>query len=135
MSIDTAGHVPLYLQVAQLIRQRIMSGEWQTGDTLPGEHALTARYGVSYSTIRSAIAVLRTEELVMTRRGVGSVVASVPPRITITAGKGDRVRSRMPTPEERRALGIAEGIPVTVVERPGRDPEVFDSGRAEVVFS
>jgi len=124
----------MYLQVAQLIRQEIMSGRYAAGDMLPSEKAQMAAYGVSQATVRSALAILREEGLVVTRKSAGSSVGAVPARITITAERDDEVSARMPTPAERRALGLAEGTPVISVRRPGRPEELFDAGRATVVI-
>lgn len=132
--LDPAGNVPKYLQLAQLLRQEIMAGGWAPGAMLPGENPLAGRYEVSTSTVRAAVRVLREEGLVETRRGAGTFVRSVPPKITVTAGPDDVVTARMPTPPERRALGIAEGVPVISVARPGRAEELFDAGRAEIVI-
>jgi GntR family transcriptional regulator len=132
---DLAGRVPVYLQVAQLIRQEIMSGRYRPGDMLPSEHAHMAAYGVSQSTVRAALAVLREEGLVVTRKSAGSSVGAVPPPVTVTAGPGDVVIARMPTPAERQALGLAEGVPVIAVQRPGRAEELFDAGRARIIIS
>lgn len=132
--LERTGRVPLYLQIAQLLRQDIMSGRLRTGDPLPGDNQLVVRYGISSRTARSAVAVLREEGLILTRRGAGSYVASVPPPVLVQCGPGDVVSSRMPTPAERRALGIAEGVPVLSVIRPGREEELFDAGRARVTM-
>lgn len=130
--LEREGRIPLYLQLAQLLRQEIMSGRYKRGDMLPGEAALTDSYAVSPSSARSAMRVLREEGLVETRRGAGSYVRHIPPKITITAGPDDIVTARMPTAAERRALGIAEGVPVLSVTRPGRAEELFDAGRAVI---
>lgn len=130
--LEPGARLPVYMQVAQLVRQQIM--DMRPGDMLPGENALIAAYGISQDTARSALRMLRDEGLIVTRRGAGTFVAAVPPRITIEAGTADTVTARMPTPAERRALGIAEGVPVLSVRRPGRAEELFDAGRAEVVI-
>jgi DNA-binding GntR family transcriptional regulator len=132
---DLAGRVPRYLLVAQLMRQEIMSGRYRPGDMLPSEHALMSVYGVSQSTVRAALAVLREEGLVVTRKSAGSSVGAIPPPVTITAGPDDVITARMPTRAERDALGIAEGVPVIAVQRPGRAEELFDAGRARIIIS
>jgi DNA-binding GntR family transcriptional regulator len=133
--LDPSARMPPYLQVAQLVRQRIMSCEFGTHQALPAEQALATTYGVSRDTVRSALAVLRSEGLVMTRRGAGTIVAAVPPRITITVVAGDQCTSRMPTAGERAALDIAEGVPVIAVTRPGRGEELLDANRTQVIVS
>jgi len=53
---------------------------------------------------------------------------------TVTAGPDDLVSARMPTPAERRALGIiALDIPVLSVKRPGRPEELFDARIVEII--
>lgn len=133
--LDPAGRIPPYLVVAQLVRQDIMAGRYQVNQALPAEEALAATYGVSRDTVRAAFGVLREEGLIMTRRGAGSIVRSVPPQITISAAEGDEVTARIPTPAERAALGLPEGVPVISVKRPGRGEELFDASRARVIWT
>ena len=45
---------------------------------LPAEHALAARFGVSRPVLRQALARLRTEERIYSRKGSGSYVGQVP---------------------------------------------------------
>lgn len=126
--------VPLYIQVAQLVRQRIYGGEWGAGDSLPGEMALRAAYGVSLETVRSALGILREEGLIVTEHGAGTKVKYVPGRVTVTGAPGDRMESRMPTPAERRSLAIPEGVPLVVLVHPDGREEVYDSLRTSVVI-
>lgn len=130
--LSRAPGVPLYLQIAQQLRQGIYRDHYQAGHMLPSEGVLMERLGVSRETIRSALEVLRKEGIVETRRGAGTMVRHVPPPITVTAGPDDVIRTRMPTKAEREALGLAEAVPVLVVKRPGRAEEIFDGNRAEV---
>lgn len=133
--LDRDGNVPVYLQVAQLLRQAIMTGRIQPGVMLPSQNEMSAAYGVSVETARRAVQVLREEGLAVTRRGAGSFAASPPPRISVEAGPDDVVTARMPTRAERHALGVAEGVPVLSVRRPGRGEELFDANRAVVTVS
>src|SRR2546423_6081756 len=55
--------------VASSIRQRIVRGELQEGDSLPPESDLMARYEVSRPTLREAFRVLEAESLITIRRG------------------------------------------------------------------
>lgn len=66
-----------YQQVADQLRNVILSGELTPGDKLPIESDLMALFGVSRSTIREALRVLSSQGLISTTRGVGggSVVA------------------------------------------------------------
>jgi GntR family transcriptional regulator len=69
-----AGPVPLYFQIAQDLRDRILRGEFKSGAALPTEEQLCASYGVSRSTVRQAIADLHAQHLISRRRGLGTFV-------------------------------------------------------------
>ncbi|MFJ8738012.1 GntR family transcriptional regulator [Embleya sp. NPDC127516] len=75
----------LYRQLATAIRGDIQAGEYPPGALLPSESALSERYGVSRPTVRQALAALRTEGLVIVRRGKGSFVrdAATGPTVTL----------------------------------------------------
>jgi GntR family transcriptional regulator len=74
----------LYQQVAAVIREAILSGEFAPDSPLPSEAQLMARYGVSRPTVRNAISALRAEGLIDVRHGKGSFVrSSGQPRMTI----------------------------------------------------
>lgn len=62
--------------VAQQIRARVISGEFAPQQKLPTEHELASRFQVSRNVIREAIARLKLNGLIETRRGVGSFVAT-----------------------------------------------------------
>jgi GntR family transcriptional regulator, transcriptional repressor for pyruvate dehydrogenase complex len=61
---------PAYEQVAAQLRDLIVRGEIMPGQRLPVESELPALFGVSRSTIREALRVLSSQNLVATRRGV-----------------------------------------------------------------
>ncbi len=67
---------PRYSLLAEELRGRIESGEWQAGDRLPSEAELSARNGVSRGTVVRAIGQLVDQGFVTRRQGAGSFVAS-----------------------------------------------------------
>ena len=66
--------VPLYLQVARLIEQRIRGGALAIGSLLPTENDLAKTLAVSRQTVRHAIAHLRDQGMLSARKGVGTRV-------------------------------------------------------------
>lgn len=72
------GKAPIYLRLAQTLRQRIVTGEIDTGDALPSERDLCEILGASRVTVRRAIETLIGEGLIVRRQGSGTYVA---PRI------------------------------------------------------
>ena len=53
-----------YEQLAQILRERITSGDLREGDRLPSETALAQQAGVSRSTVREALRILEQDGLV-----------------------------------------------------------------------
>jgi DNA-binding GntR family transcriptional regulator len=64
--IDPTGPVPPYKQIAEIIRQRITSGEYTKGTRIPTESEMVETWEVARTTARRAIALLRDEGLVDT---------------------------------------------------------------------
>ena len=73
-----AARQPQYALVADALRKRILSGEFPPGHRLPIEPELSREYDVSRSTVREALRVLSSQNLVATSRGVagGSFVVT-----------------------------------------------------------
>ncbi|WP_228001483.1 GntR family transcriptional regulator [Nocardia australiensis] len=63
-----------YRRLAAELREAITSGEFGSGDRLPSEESLAGQYGVSRGTVRQALAVLRANGLVTSRRGTRRVI-------------------------------------------------------------
>ncbi|AEA28812.1 GntR domain protein (plasmid) [Pseudonocardia dioxanivorans CB1190] len=78
---------PAYQQIADELRTQIVSGQLGSGDRLPSEPELCKAFGVSRSTIREALRVLASQNLVETRRGAtgGSFVSTPDPERSVAA--------------------------------------------------
>jgi len=72
--IDSPSFGPPYSQVARGIRERIVTGEYRSGDRLPSEADLCAMYGVSRMTVRRAVALLVQDGVAFTENGRGTFV-------------------------------------------------------------
>lgn len=75
-----ASPVPRYLQLADLMRQRIARGTWPREHRLPSLEALMAEFGVARVTVRQAIDLLAREGLVSPQQGRGTFVTGAPSR-------------------------------------------------------
>ena len=71
--IDPTGPVRPYLQVAEIIRSQIRSGQLSAGSRIT-EAEITETYEVARSTARRTLAVLRDEGLIFTVPQRGSYV-------------------------------------------------------------
>lgn len=66
-----------YEEIAQDIRQAILSGKYSPNEQLPLEREMCETYGVSRITIKKAVDDLVNQGLVIKRRGAGTFVKSV----------------------------------------------------------
>jgi GntR family transcriptional regulator len=74
-NLNADSKVPLYEQLHHYLRTLILAGSLRTGEKLPSERDLAARYGISRQTVRKALRLLIQEGLVYTRPGAGVFVA------------------------------------------------------------
>jgi GntR family transcriptional regulator len=65
---------PAYVQLADILRQRIAEGEFHAGDRLPTEAELMRAYGLSPVTVRRAVKILVDEGSVTATPGRGTFV-------------------------------------------------------------
>ncbi|MDQ6639362.1 MAG: GntR family transcriptional regulator [Pseudomonadota bacterium] len=77
MILDNA-QVPLYVQLADLFRQRIVKGVWKEGEKLPSLEQLGAEFEVARVTVRQAVDRLTRDGLVSPQRGRGTFVTGAP---------------------------------------------------------
>ncbi|MFI9648378.1 GntR family transcriptional regulator [Streptomyces sp. NPDC052040] len=122
-----------YRKVAAELREAIVSGEYATGAKLPPEGTLAERHGVSRGTIRHALAVLRADGLVTSRRGTRRTVLGGPRAQSFSellsftnwarsigetpGGRMEQVERRPAEPSEAAQLGLEAGAEVYLVLR------------------
>ena len=68
--------VPLYIQVATVLRRRIESGHWAFGQKISTIEDLQEEFGVARVTIRQAVELLEKDGLVRRQQGRGTFVAA-----------------------------------------------------------
>lgn len=131
--IERSSPVPLYYQLKELLRDRILSGELKPGDMLPTEEQLQETYDVSRTTVRLALKELEFEGLITRFRGRGTFVArpkvahSPEPRFSLTeqlrrqgSQPGWKVlqANDVPAPGDvAQELGVPTGTSVFCLER------------------
>ncbi len=67
---------PLYLQIIDLLVDRIRDGAWSPGDLIPSEMKLASELGVSQGTVRTAITALVENRVLIRKQGRGTFVAN-----------------------------------------------------------
>lgn len=123
---------PLYMQVRDLVLERITSGIWKPGGMLPAEVDLARELGISSGTVRKALDALEGEHVVSRRQGKGTFVNDS--KTNQLAGRFDKLRSKggqaiadsvsasvvgsgSASETERQRLALAEGERVVRIRR------------------
>ena len=65
----------IYLQIADQIRERILRGEWKTGERIPSIRELAVELGVNPNTVTKSYQKLLERELISNQRGRGYFVS------------------------------------------------------------
>lgn len=79
------GPEPIYLQIAQMIRAQVLSGELAEEDQVMSTTQFATTFRINPATAQKAFGLLVDEEVLYKRRGLGMFVA---------AGARERLRSR-----------------------------------------
>lgn len=132
-SLDRNNPLPLYHQLREIIRRRIIYGEWEVGNTIPTETGLIKEFDVSRTTVREAVEALVHEGLLEKRQGRGTFVVRQPleERLGELTGFAEEVVERNQYPSARvlsaelvkdhfyanHQLRVTEGEQVLRVER------------------
>lgn len=131
--IERSSPVPFYRQLADILREQIVSGRLKAGHRLATEFELMERFRVSRTTVRQTIARLQREGLISVQRGKGTFVATtkIEPELSALTGfvedmqalglsasaKVLGVHNEKCSAQVAEALGLGEGELVTRVTR------------------
>ena len=66
---------PMYVQIKEVLKQRILEGDYAIQEQLPSESEMMKVFGVSRITVRQAVRDLHTEDLVFSVQGKGTFVS------------------------------------------------------------
>ena len=67
---------PIYLQIMEQVKQRIVVGDWREGQPIPSIRQLAVDLQVSVITVKRAYLELEREGIIVTQQGRGSHVAT-----------------------------------------------------------
>jgi GntR family transcriptional regulator len=131
--LNVASRVPRYHQIAQSLRERIVTGGLGPGKRLDNQRSLAREFGVTLMTLRQALDLLERDGLIARRHGLGTFTARPSIDYDILhlralagdlSALGEDVATRFlrtySTPAERAvaaSLGLRERAPVFVLER------------------
>ena len=73
---DKDKSLPLYIQVANWIRSRVITGIWPQGHKLPPEVELAEQLQISRGTLRKSMEILRKDKIIEQSHGKGTYVGA-----------------------------------------------------------
>ena len=74
MSWEFQDHLPIYAQLMDTLKRRIVTGRYLPGEKLPSVRELAAEAGINPNTVQRAFSELGREELIYTQRATGKYV-------------------------------------------------------------
>ena len=116
-TISQSDKRPMYLQIMEQIKQRIVLGDWAEGHAIPSIRQLAVDLQVSVITVKRAYLELEREGVIVTQQGKGSRVAS-------NAGLGARLRQQELEQHLEQATRIAALLGIQPTELESRLREV-----------
>lgn len=113
--LDRTSFVPLYFQLAEVLKQRLETGSWEAGARFPSEHELEAEFGVSRTVIRPALNLLVGDGAIVRVKGSGTFVT--PPKREVALTGLVRVLVDAPDRLGLRVLRARKQTPDTAVAK------------------
>jgi GntR family transcriptional regulator len=115
-SLNADSDTPLYRQLYEILREKILAGEYAPGDQLPSQRVLQSACGISRHTVQEALSLIIEDGLVHTHPGRGVFVAPfrVDHRLRLT-GFSEEMRSHGIVHANRvlRAETVEAGVDLT----------------------
>ncbi len=74
--LDKNSHIPIYIQIEEILKQRIYLEDYKIGENIPSERELSVQFDVSRMTVRQSITNLVNSGLLYREKGRGTYVAN-----------------------------------------------------------
>jgi GntR family transcriptional regulator len=98
---------PMYLQIIEQVKLRVMAGEWPAGIAMPSIREMAAGLNISVITIKRAYQELERDGVIVTQRGKGSFIAS-DPDLSSDLHKNSLHEKLMEVVQLARAINLSE---------------------------
>lgn len=111
---------PIYLQIVELIKKAVASGELGAGEKLPSVREMSAMIGVNPNTLQRSYAELERLGITYTKRGMGSFINE-------SDGQIDQLKQELATElvkkflNDLRAAGISKQEAIKMIEEMSED--------------
>lgn len=102
---------PIYLQIVEVICDRILSGELKDGDRIPSVREYGADIGVNPNTMIRSYEKLTEDGIIFNKRGIGYFVADGARETVLDTQRRDFIEKEVPAIVQRiKLLGLDSSI-------------------------
>lgn len=105
IELDPTDPAPLWSQLAQQLRQLVVSGQLPPGAPVPSVRVLAQQLTLNPATVAKALQALVVEGILQVRRGQGTFVAPSPPQLSPSQRWEQLLGAAKPFVARARALG------------------------------
>ena len=79
VTIDLRSDIPIYIQIVEQVRLKIVDGGLKPGDQLPTVRALASDLRINFNTVSRAYRLLDEAGVISTQQGRGTYILEMPP--------------------------------------------------------
>jgi len=97
-------HKPIYLQIADTLCDKVLSGEWVTEDRIPSVRELGVALGVNPNTIMRTYDHMQSTDVIYNKRGVGYFISPGSKASIIKTQKEQFIKEELPKILKRLSL-------------------------------
>lgn len=109
--MDFHSEKPIYLQITDMISDRILSGELKDGDRIPSVREYGAEIGVNPNTMVRVYEKLTADGVIFNKRGIGYFVSENASETVLSARRKEFLEKEVPAILRRmRLLGLGTEI-------------------------
>ncbi|MBC8214522.1 MAG: GntR family transcriptional regulator [Candidatus Marinimicrobia bacterium] len=117
MNLEFNNKTPLYLQIANMIRDAILSGDLKENEPIPSVRQISVEYNINPQTILNATQILIQEELIEKRRGLGMYVKSGAKELLTNSSKTEFINEDIEKLiNKAKLLGYTKNQTIQIIE-------------------
>ncbi len=90
-------NTPIYIQIAEFLYQKILSGEYENGSRIPSVRDMAVALEVNPNTVTRSYMILQEEGVIENRRGIGYFTNEDAGRIVLEKKQKEFLDTEVPT--------------------------------------
>lgn len=124
--MDFSERIPIYVQVGDAIVKKIVTGDLMPGDRIPAIKDLAKLFKINANTVVKSLSELEGENIVETRRGLGTFIVDDKAKIDKTIDKYIRLRVS-DVLKEFDSLGVDEKKLIQYIKENNNGDDIKDN--------